>query len=127
MKRAKLLRRTELKRTPMKKYPTRRKSYPGEDPAYRRWLRENCKCVVCKKLGVAQAFTQQFTKIEAAHSASGGMGTKAPDSTCAPLCMGHHQQSHSMGMPRFEARYGIDLKAEAAVHYRLFCLVEKGE
>lgn len=116
-----------LRRTPLKKHPTRRKPYPGEDPAYRRWLRENCKCVVCRKFGVPQTFTGQFGKIEAAHSASGGMGTKAPDSTCAPLCMGHHQRQHSMGMPAFEARYGIDLKAEAAAHWKLFCLLEKGE
>jgi len=54
------------------------------------------------------------------------MGTKAPDSTCAPLCRHHHDEFDGRRRvtnesidphAAFEARYAIDMRAVAAAHY----------
>jgi hypothetical protein len=52
-------------------------------------------------------------RTEAAHTQNNGMGSKGPDSSCAPLCRKHHREYDS-GREAFEAKYGIDMKQLAA-------------
>lgn len=51
--------------------------------------------------------------IEAAHTASGGVGRKADASTLIPLCRKHHAELHQYGAHSFEKAYGLSLRHEA--------------
>lgn len=72
-------------------------------------------CLVCKVVR---------SRMEAAHSTTGGMGRKADASTLVPLCgnrfsvgeliEGCHPRLHRVGVRTFEKAWGIDLKAIAA-------------
>jgi hypothetical protein len=64
--------------------------------------------------------------IDPAHTANNGMGSKGPDSSCAPLCRVHHRE-YDAGRAAFEEKYGLDMAKEAAAHFRLYRLTEKGE
>jgi hypothetical protein len=71
-------------------------------------------CVACKREGPS----------EFAHVGNGGTGRKSAAKNGVPLCglrlikhgvnVGCHALSHLIGIKSFEAKYGIDLKAEAA-------------
>jgi hypothetical protein len=75
-------------------------------PAHRAWVRRHR----CSVPGCAR------TPIECAHVRSGtgaGAGLKSSDKWTISLCVRHHREQHQIGEARFEARYGIDLKALA--------------
>lgn len=50
-------------------------------------------------------------RTEAAHVRSRGAGGTRRD--LVPLCSGHHEQQHRWGLPDFQRRHQIDLRAEA--------------
>ena len=58
-------------------------------------------CVVCGALPSQNA-----------HVRSRGAGGGAAD--IVPMCMAHHREQHDAGIETFEARYSINLAAEAA-------------
>lgn len=108
--------------TPVKVKRTKpRRVDADRNPEYRRWLREECKCVVCVKLGLhAGELREWFYRItDPAHTENNGMRSKGPDSSCAPLCRRHHQL-YDAGRQAFEVRYGVDMKAEARTFYAAF-------
>ena len=53
---------------------------PWRSTRYRRWIASH-PCVLCGD-----------TRTQAAHTETGGMSTKAPDYTCVPLCLCHHDE-----------------------------------
>lgn len=59
----------------------------GEDPAFVRFVR-TLPCAVCGAHGV-----------EAHHAGTRGLGQRAHDSTCVPLCRQHHAAWHDAGPP----------------------------
>lgn len=101
------------RRTPVRRKRTKPRRGPIRMPLYRRWLREECKCVVC-----CRATSTLFT-VDPAHTQNNGMRSKGPDSSCAPLCRVHHRE-YDAGREAFEVKYRIDMKREAAVHFSLW-------
>lgn len=59
--------------------------------------------------------------IQVAHVRSRG-AAGADRGNVVPLCLGAHHEQHTLGTKSFEARWGIDLKAEA---HRLLTEYEK--
>lgn len=59
----------------------------GEDPAYVRFVR-SLPCAVCGS-----------RRTEAHHAGLRGLGQRAHDSTCVPLCRAHHAAFHDAGPP----------------------------
>jgi hypothetical protein len=56
-------------------------------------------------------------QIEFAHlrsAATAGKGQKPHDAFGVSLCRTHHDEQHRLGVARFEAKYGLDLRALAA-------------
>lgn len=91
------LRRTELKRkSPMKRTPMRKGSRKTKyamrerDIDYMLWV----KTLPCLLAGVDGAGPCTGV-VEADHAGLRGMGQKAPDDTCIPLCSGHHLDRHA--------------------------------
>jgi hypothetical protein len=85
-------------------------------------------CVVCTEENRINIAWHRLPKAipcfsEAAHGPVNGLGSKGADSSCTPLCHVHHMESHRIGVKNFEARYGVNLKREAA---RLFALFRTG-
>lgn len=54
-------------------------------------------------------------------AANAGTGLKPPDRCCAPCCRVHHDEGDRIGWLTFQAKYQIDLSAEAA-----FCAEASG-
>ena len=76
---------------------------PARDARYRAWIR-SLPCCLC---GLEPAG-------EAAHTGQdGGMGQKASDYSCIPLCRNCHTQNadsyHRLGRAEFERRHRVDL------------------
>src|SRR6516162_6586900 len=101
MRRSALKATTPLKRkTPLKKFRSSRRVSVLRDPKYKAWLRENCECLICVKLGVS--ISGFCGRTEAAHVLkTNGMRSKGPDSGCIPLGQGHHRELHNRGMKDF--------------------------
>ena len=55
-------------------------------------------------------------RTEAAHTGSHGLGTKASDFRCLPLCEIHHRDDtrglDKLGPEKFELRYNVNLREE---------------
>ena len=68
-----------------------------------RWIK-TLPCAVCGR-----------NNSEAAHTGPRGLGQKAPDDQCIPLCPDHHRHRRDAldvaGPRRFEDIHGIDIKA----------------
>jgi hypothetical protein len=102
MKRSGYLKRT----TPLRPgKPTKRKGRSADEkariygtPEHQAWLREH-PCLVCWTLPV-----------ELAHTANGGTGRKGDAKEQAPLCSGHHRESHQIGVASFEQKYAVTLQ-----------------
>jgi hypothetical protein len=85
---------------------------PARDARYRAWIR-SLPCCVCALEPAG----------EAAHTGrDGGMGQKASDYSCVPLCRNCHTQNadsyHRLGRAEFERRHRLDL---AGIVIRLNC------
>ena len=101
------------------------------NPAYRMFLREEGRCVVCQAYFGGRVPTGEC---DPAHTENGGMRRTGPDSSCAPLCRRHHDEfdgkaplpNRLNGEPRrrnheaFEEFYGVNMKAEAARWWKAF-------
>lgn len=104
---------------------------PMRDPKYRAYLRSQC-CYVCWRLGrpsacgepdqewreIEQRVTRKHQNFptEPAHTKNNGTSSKGPDSSCAPLCMLHHEE-YDAGRKRFEKKYGVNMREIAAQYY----------
>jgi hypothetical protein len=93
--------------------------WPSRDLDYKRWI-ATLPCMICRIdfirsaelfCRVARQFgipviSPQLTSTEAAHSGPHGIGQKASDRTCLPLCRGHHREYqdsyHVLGVKFFE-------------------------
>jgi len=123
-----------LRAIPAKRAKARRG--PMRDPKYRRFL-ASCTCVIAMLpwqeadgVGVSRedfcknAYPIKGNPNDAAHTQNNGMGSKGPDSSCVPLCRKHHDE-YDAGRAAFEKKYGVDMKALAAEHWKRYC-VEMG-
>lgn len=70
---------------------------------YMLWIK-TLPCAICGRNGA-----------EAAHTGARGLGQKAPDEQCIPLCPDHHRHRRDAldvaGPRRFQEMHGIDIKA----------------
>lgn len=75
---------------------------PARDWKYRAWIR-SFPCAAC---GIEQ-------NVEAAHTGPHGLGQKASDYTCIPLCINHHRGGNDaldkIGTAAFEQRFRQDI------------------
>jgi hypothetical protein len=92
----------QVRRKPPQRAETSRG--PARDWRYRAWIR-TLPCAVC---GIQ-------TRIEACHTGPRGLGQKASDYTCVPLCAEHHRIGKDavdkIGNAQFEQRFAVDLAA----------------
>lgn len=137
---SRLKRKTELKRTPIKRsskliarnVPVKKKRSkprrgPMRDKGYREWLRER-NCIACLTLPLRERsmVNEAWSGCEAAHTKNNGRSSKGPDSSCVPLCKKHHDEMDGRlstaitTKEAFEAKYRINLEHEAAAHYRTY-------
>ena len=118
-----MIQRSPLKRrtVPMKAKRSQPRRGPMRDRGYMAWLKERW-CVSCWRNGGPLNGHHAFSGvIDPAHTENNGMRSKGPDSSCAPLCRVHHREYDS-GRAAFEAKYGIDMKNEAAAHWAAYQL-----
>ena len=77
---------------------------PVRNPDYLRFIRRQPCCVCGKSWGV-----------EASHTGPHGLGQKAPDESCIPLCRNHHTAGrdsyHTLGRIRFSEVHNLDIPA----------------
>lgn len=97
---------------------------------YKQWLRGRpCYLDGHRNGGCGLADPPRRTPVEAAHVDHGGdkgMGSKASDRFCIPLCQRHHDEQGGKigpfksrgGWPTFELKYGFDAVSVAAEYYR---------
>src|SRR5689334_12924934 len=104
--------------TPIKSKRLKPRRGPERNPEYRAWLRTQ-PCIACLR-DPAPGFRKGSSQIEAAHTANNGMSSKGTDSSCVPLCRSHHTESHRIGVKQFQAKFEMDLRAEARAHYAAF-------
>lgn len=104
--------------------------------AHTQWLRGR-PCHLANKGGCGLGDPPRRTPIEAAHVDHGGdkgMGTRASDHFCIPLCQRHHDEQHGKigafsqrgGWKTFQIKYGFDAVKVAAEYWRLW-KGDKGE
>ncbi len=114
-----MIRRTPLKRG-TKRIPQRRatprRTTAKRDGDYMEWIRGR-KCLVCMETKGSDA-TRYGS--DPAHTRINGRGSKGDDSSCVPLCREHHAELHQRGGKDFEAKYRIDLAAEAVTYYGIY-------
>lgn len=94
---------------------------PARIPAYRKYLRDDCTCVICNQLIKRHEYhlvpnDRSALWPDPAHTVNNGTSSKGPDSSCAPLCRTHHRE-YDAGRLAFEHKYKIDMKAIAAQYY----------
>ena len=77
---------------------------PSRNPEYLRFVRRQPCCVCGRSWGV-----------EAAHTGPHGLGQKAADESCIPLCGIHHRigrdSYHNLGRVRFSEVHNLDIPA----------------
>ena len=77
---------------------------PVRDPEYLRFIRGQPCCVCGRTWG-----------IEAAHTGPRGLGQKASDHSCIPLCWKHHRTGrdsyHTLGRVTFSEAHSLDIAA----------------
>jgi hypothetical protein len=97
----------------------------GEDPRFASWIRT----LPCAVVGLDPHGCQGTT--QAYHAGPRGLGQKAHDNTCIPLCLSHHRAYHDYRwpfstMPKAELRAWIDQQIRMAQsdHARLLRQVD---
>ncbi len=100
-------------------------------PEYVDWLHER-QCVVCAKFPRIREIGMNmlpclYGLIDGAHSENNGTGSKGPDNSRFPCCRYHHTEQHRIGVPAWEAKYGISREKEAAAHWKVFQLWKEGQ
>ena len=76
---------------------------PVRDPRYLSWIR-SLPCAACGSV----------FNIDAAHTGLRGLGQKADDRSCIPLCRRHHDRRqpysiHKLGLAKFSQRFNINI------------------
>lgn len=105
---------------PLKQKRSKPRRGPSRCQPYKDWLRDECRCVACKtKVGILETKDWLYRIIDPAHTENNGMRSKGPDSSCAPLCREHHNR-YDAGRDAFEEKYGLDMKAEGAAHWKIW-------
>lgn len=117
-----------IRRTPVRKKRSKPRRGPMRDKGYRNWLKEQ-PCAVSDRIPLANGHVITFPKpvpgvftfdceqqTDPAHTVNNGMGSKGPDSSCAPLCRKHHRE-YDAGREAFENKYGVDMKKIAAQNW----------
>lgn len=106
--------------------------------AYRQFLRGRpCYLDGHRAGGCGLADPPRRTPIEAAHvggTGTAGMGTKAADAYCIPLCQRHHDEQHGKigtfsqrgGWATFQLKYGFNAVQVAGEYWRVW-KGDKGE
>lgn len=74
---------------------------------YRAFIREHS-CCVCLPPVEYQPFFHARQNIQAAHTGIGGVGIKASDYSCIPLCHEHHAEAHQHGEKTFQDKHNIE-------------------
>lgn len=97
------MKRSPIKRTAMKR-GTRRSSYARRerDMAFMGWVKLQ-PCLLADEGGCEGV-------VEADHAGERGLGRKAPDDTCIPLCTGHHRHRTDYSGP-FRGWTGVQMRA----------------
>jgi hypothetical protein len=94
----------ELPRKPPRRSSILHPNQPARNGHYRAWIR-SLPCEVC---GTP-------CRIEAAHTGPHGLGQKASDYSCIPLCVEHHRAGNDaldkIGRTAFEERLGLNIAA----------------
>lgn len=97
--------------------------------AYTQWLRGRpCYLAGHRAGGCGMGEPPRRKPVEAAHVDHGGdkgMGTRASDFYCIPLCQRHHDEQHGKigafsqrgGWPTFQLKYGFDAVKVAAEYW----------
>lgn len=132
-----------IKRSPIarssKPIPKRR-ARPRRGPLrckpYRDWIAAEAKCPACAvELARLEPGVDRYRfraalhpgYCDPAHTQNNGMRSKGPDSSCGALCRGfntpNHHDEYDAGRVRFEAKYGLDMKADAAARWCLWRLL----
>lgn len=128
MKRSPLLRKSPLKRVPFRRKTSgewRRSSFDSSRSRKRR--RRNPPRTIARSEKYKRFIRKQpcliangcsHEPVEAAHTGPHGIGIKASDLDCIPLCAYHHRRGtlsyHNLGEKRFLEHWGIDLEVEIA-------------
>lgn len=128
MQRGKPRKRTPLKRStkPMRARRAKPRRGPAgippdqwRNPGYRRFLREEGRCVPCTK-EIAGLWPQLLPVCDPMHGPPNGRSQKGPDAGCIPGCRSHHEEQTRIGWPAFEVKYGFSREKEAAVWWTAF-------
>lgn len=98
--------------TPVKRKRVEPRRGPLRDVKYRRYLYAR-KCLMAV-LGFSECYKGDS---DPAHTQNNGMRSKGPDSSCVPLCRWHHIE-YDRDRHRFEIKYAVDMKAQAAKFYK---------
>jgi len=83
---------------------------------YRRFLAQTGMCIAAVAMS---DWNYCAGPIDPCHTRNNGMGSKGPDASCAPLCRSHHAE-YDAGRSRFEAKYRVDMAAEAERWWKRF-------
>lgn len=95
------------RRKPLKRSGPIKKKRPKErdEPLYRAWIRTH-PCIISLNC---------WGPIDCCHVTSRGAGGKDRGNT-VPMCRGHHQEQHRIGVYTFEQRYDLDLTIMATAY-----------
>ena len=109
-----LIQRRRQKKPVEKSQPARENT--REWPKHRKFIRTFA-CPACVQEGdISAPAGDPRRRIECAHvriGTDGGTSLKPSDFWTIPLCEHHHRESHQIGEPEFQIRYGLKLKALA--------------
>ncbi len=105
-----------------KKPPEKEKERFGleRDAKYRNWIRKTFPCCACGS----------WEHVEAAHTGTdGGMGQRASDYSCIPLCASCHRTGphayHAIGKQAFAELHGLDYETLVKRLNRAYGLVRR--
>ena len=107
-----------IRRTPIRKRRAKPRRGPLRAAQYRKWLTFH-RCVVAIYLTTPATCWPMLGLSDPAHTQNNGMRSKGPDSSCVPLCRGHHRE-YDAGRKAFEKKYGIDMKAESQRYWNMY-------
>lgn len=94
--------RTFFKQAPPARRKRHQKFGPNRSANYLGWIRKRA-CCVCSRNPPS----------EASHHGRRGMGQKASDFSCVPLCTTHHREWHTYG---HFTRIGLNTHVDAELH-----------
>jgi len=89
------------------------------DELYRAWIRGR-QCLIAGRAPLWVSLHNRCEgRVQVAHVKSRGAGG-ADHQNVLPLCALHHHEQHAIGKMSFEARYGLNLRDEAALLWKRY-------